>query len=259
MRGERLDNGLSVIRVGSGLPLVTLPGLGAGADLAAKVPRLAAFSATMLARGLGREVHHIQRPMNPASGMTLGELAGWHAEALRARFGGPVDVMGTSGGGVTALQLALDHPDTVRRLVLCTIASRPGEEGKRQLVRLLEDELVGRNNPWAASGLVTRGPQRVLVAGMFAVGALTGKKRAAGEFALVEAIKDWDVTGRLHEVRAPTLLIAGGRDALIPADNARATAAGIPNCQLLMIEGGDHLTTMFNPRVSPTIKGFLDA
>ncbi len=30
--------------------------------------------------------------------------------ALRERFGEPVDVMGISGGGVTAPQLALDHP-----------------------------------------------------------------------------------------------------------------------------------------------------
>jgi pimeloyl-ACP methyl ester carboxylesterase len=257
MRGERLNNGLTAITTGDGPPLVTLPGLGAGADLAAKVPRLTAFSASTLASGLRRRIHHIQRPTDPAGGMTLPELAAWHAEALRGRFEGPVDLMGTSGGGATALQIALDHPDTVRRLVLCMIASRPGDESKRQLARLMRNERQGRNSPWASSGLVTRGPQRLLLAAMYAAAAITGKKRAAGEFALVEAIQDWDVTDRLHELGAPTLLIAGGRDTLIPPDAARATAEAIPNCQLLMIESGDHLTTMFDRRVGPTIREFL--
>jgi hypothetical protein len=30
--------------------------------------------------------------------MTIAELAGWHATALRERFGEPVDVMGIAGG-----------------------------------------------------------------------------------------------------------------------------------------------------------------
>lgn len=259
MRGERLNNGLTVITTGDGPPLVTLPGLGAGADLATKVPPLITVSATALANGLHRRVHHIQRPTNPPVGMTLPDLAAWHAEAFRSRFDGPVDLMGTSGGGATALQIALDHPDTVRRLVLCMIAGRPGEEGRRQLVGLMDDERRGRNNPWTASGLVTRGVQRLLVAGMFGAAAVNGRRRAPGEFALVEAIKDWDVMDRLPELQMPTLLIAGGRDRLIPADIARATAAAIPNCHLLMIDGGDHLTTMFDRTVSPTIKGFLAA
>jgi pimeloyl-ACP methyl ester carboxylesterase len=257
MIGERLNDGLTVITAGAGPDLVTLPGLGAGADLAVQVPRMTAWSATTLAGGLHRRIHHIQRPTNPPAGTMLPELAAWHAEAFRSRFEGPVDLMGTSGGGATALQIALDHPDTVRRLVLCIIAGRPGEQVERQLVRLMDEERNGHNNPWAASGLVTRGPQRLLVAAMFTAATITGRKRAPGEFALVEAIKDWDVTHRLPELRAPTLLIAGSRDTLIPADTARATAEAIPNCRLLMIEGGDHLTTMVDRRVAPAIREFL--
>jgi pimeloyl-ACP methyl ester carboxylesterase len=99
VRGERLNDGLS-----------------------------AAFYTTALAGGFRRMVHLIHRPVRPPAGMTIADLAGWHATALRARFAEPVDVMGTSGGGITALQLALDHPATVRRLVLCVTASRGDED-----------------------------------------------------------------------------------------------------------------------------------
>src|SRR3954451_24046475 len=140
VRGERLNDGLSAVAVGEGSPLVMLPGLGQGADLAVRVPRLAALSTTALAGGFKRRVHLIHRPVRPAAGMTIAELAGWHATALRERFGEPVDVMGISGGGATALQLALDHPGTVRRLVLCAVASPVGEHGMRDLSRMVERE-----------------------------------------------------------------------------------------------------------------------
>ncbi|EWM19360.1 alpha/beta fold hydrolase [Kutzneria sp. 744] len=258
MHGERLNNGLTAIAVGDGAALVTLPGLGNGADLAVKVPRMVALSAKTLARGFRRRVHHIQRPTEMPRGTTIEELAGWHAEALRERFDGPVDVMGTSAGGITALQLAMDHPDVVRRLVLCTAASRPSEEGKRALLRLMREERRGKHDPWAASGLITRGPLRLLTTVVYTVASLTNNKRAPGEAEMVEAAQGWDVTERLGEVQAPTLVIAGTRDALVPVEYARATAERIPNARLLLIEGGDHLTTMFNGRVSPTIRGFLD-
>jgi pimeloyl-ACP methyl ester carboxylesterase len=256
MYGERLNDGLSVVAVGQGEPLVTLPGLGTGADLSLKVPPLTAFSATVLAAGYKRRVHAINRPMAVPPNTTLPNLADWHAKALRERFNGPVDVMGTSGGGATALQLAIDHPDVVRRLILCTIASRPGDHGRQQLLNLIRAEQRHRRDPWAASGLVTSGPLRLLTFAAYTLG--SRGKRAQGETALVEAVQHWDVTDRLGEVTAPTLLIAGGRDKIIPSELARATAAGIPNARLLMIERGDHLTTVFDRRVSPAIREFLN-
>ena len=71
-------------------------------------------------------------------------------------------------------------------------------------------------------------------------------------------MQDWDVTDRLGEVTARTLIIAGTRDAIIPPENARATAAGIPDARLLMVEGGNHLSTMYDHRVSPAIREFLN-
>jgi pimeloyl-ACP methyl ester carboxylesterase len=257
MIGDRLNDGLSVVAVGEGPALVTLPGLGRGADLSIRVPPMTAFATGALARGLRRRVHLIHRPVTVAPGMTVADLAGWYAKALRERFDGPVDVMGTSAGGITALQLAMDHPDVVRRLIVCIAASRPDEQGKKALLRLVTAERRGRPRPWGASGLIAHGPLRLATYATFLLG---GKGiRAQGEAALVAAAQDWDVTDRLGEISAPTLVIAGTRDALIPAEAARATAAGVPDGRLLLINGGDHLSTMFDRRVSPAIRQFLAA
>ncbi|MEV6928328.1 hypothetical protein AB0M46_28105 [Dactylosporangium sp. NPDC051485] len=152
MRGERLNNGLSVAAAGDGPPLVFLPGLGRGADLSEEVPRSLARSARAVALGSGRTVHLICRPVGMPSGTTIAELAGWHAIALRERFGQPVDVMGVSGGGITALQLAIDHREVLHRLVVCVAASRVSDRGRRDLLYSVERERRAKSSAWVSSG-----------------------------------------------------------------------------------------------------------
>ena len=153
-----------------------LPGFGPGADLSVRVPRSAAWSTIALARGFRRRIHLIHRPLHPPAGMTIAALAGWHATAFRDRFGEPVDVMGISAGGVTALQLELDHPGTVRRLVLCSAASRVGPQGLGELERLIEAEGQGRSSARIGSGLIAHGPLRLLLQAAF--GLARGQSRA---------------------------------------------------------------------------------
>jgi pimeloyl-ACP methyl ester carboxylesterase len=256
MRGERLNHGLSVITCGAGPDLVFLPGLGQRADLSVQVPTAVARSARAVALGSHRTVHLIHRPVDMAAGVTMTQLAGWHAAALRERFGGPVDISGASGGGATALQLVLDHPDLVRSLVISIAGSRVSDRGRHDLFRIIERERQGKTTAWMGSGLVARGPVRLLTAAVYALH--RGQPRAPGEVAFIDAMKDWDVTTRLGEIRAPTLIICGTRDPLIPAAIARATARGIPNGQLLLLPGRGHLTTLFDPRATKASRAFLD-
>jgi pimeloyl-ACP methyl ester carboxylesterase len=255
VHGERLNDGLSVVAVGEGPPLVALPGLGLGADLSVRVPRTAALSTAALAKGFGRRVHLIHRPVDPPPGLTIADLAGWHATALQERFGEPVDVIGTSGGGATALQVVLDHPGAVRRLVLQVAASRIDEVGRRELLRLVEREREGRSAARIGSRLIAHGPLRAVLLVAFAL--LPRRPRAPGEAALVAAAQDWDVTGRLGEVGVPVLVVGGGRDRLVPPELVRATAAGIPDAQLVLFAGRGHLSALFDRRLRPAISAFL--
>ncbi|HEV7651052.1 MAG TPA: alpha/beta fold hydrolase [Actinophytocola sp.] len=255
MHGERLNDGLSVVATGEGPPLVVLPGLGRGADLSERVPRMAAWSNAAVARGLRRTVHLVNRPLHPPPNMTVAQLAGWYATALRERFAEPVDVMGTSAGGVTAVQLALDHPGTVRRLVLCGAASRVGEEGIRDLTQVMELEQQGRSAARLGSGLVADGPARLLM--MAGIALAPKQPPAPGEAALVAAVRTWDVTGRLGEVGMPVLIVGGARDRLVPPDLMRATAAGVRDGRLVLLPGRGHITASFDRRGTRAIKTFL--
>lgn len=256
-RGERLNDGLSAVAVGEGPPLVVLPGFGRGADLSMGVPRSVAWTAVALARGFGRTVHQINRPVCPPAGMTVAQLAGWHAVAFRERFGEPVDVMGVSGGGVIALQMELDHPGTVRRLVLCVAASQVDEHARRELLRIVDLEDEGRSSAWAGARLIAHGPLRLAL--LAAYGLSPRRPRAPGEAAFVRGGQDWDVTGRLGEIRVPVLVAGGTRDRVIPPELLRATASGIPGARLLLFPGRGHASALYDPRLKPAIAAFLAA
>ena len=162
---------------------------------------------------------------------------------------------GHLGRGVTALQLELDHPGTVRRLVLCCAASRVGPQGLGELQRLIEAKAKGRSSARIGSGLIAHGPLRLLLA---AFGLARGQTRAPGEAMLVQAAQSWDVTARLGEIGVPALVAGGTRGTgSYRLSLVRATASGIAGARLLLLPGRGHLTALYDPRLKPAIERCL--
>jgi pimeloyl-ACP methyl ester carboxylesterase len=113
----------------SGDPLVVLAGLwpttGVDSD------RLVRGALAPLRRvAASRRLVVFNRRANLPTGVSMSDLAAEYADAIGAEFGGPVDVMGTSTGGSIAQQLAAEHPQAVRRLVLLSTACRLGPVGR---------------------------------------------------------------------------------------------------------------------------------
>jgi pimeloyl-ACP methyl ester carboxylesterase len=116
------------MRLGTGLPLVFLPGLTSthrlphGQDRRLQLQEIKPFAAK-------REVSWANRRPGPDPDATMADIAADYAETLRTSFGRQVDVLGFSTGGSVALQLAVDHPDVVRRLVILSAAGRLSSTG----------------------------------------------------------------------------------------------------------------------------------
>lgn len=252
---ERLNDGLSVLTVGSGPPLVSIPGLGEGVDLSVRAPLPDMLSARALARTTGRTVHTIARPLDPTPGMTISNLASAYAVAIEERFGCAVDIFGTSAGGVTGLQLALDSPATVRRLVVACAASRVGAAGRAGLSESIRHDGRRFRAAWTGSGLIGHGPARTAALAMMVV--MGSRPRAAGERAMVEGGQSWDITNELGRIKAPTLIVGGTRDALFPAELIETTARGIPDAQLVLLHGRGHMTTLLDKRATEAVRKFL--
>lgn len=177
-------------------------------------------------------------------------------EALAKEAGiGRFVLAGNSMGGAVSLSFAMAHGDGLDGLVLVDAAGWPGEDGKRSggppgFVGLLNNPLghwfmklfdprlfaeSGLKDAYLDKTLVTDGLLKRYVD--MAMGAghrdvlLTQKSQPA---------KPW-TPDDFRRIAIPTLVLAGEQDKLIPAGDARAIAAAIPNAKLVIYPQGGHL------------------
>jgi pimeloyl-ACP methyl ester carboxylesterase len=153
-------------------------------------------------------------------------------------------VFGISMGGMIAQELAIGHPGRVRSLALgCTFASWRARAAPPLGTKL---DLVLLN-----LGLVTPSRiSRVLVSAEWHAAhpesALRWMKRAertALRYATAQvlAIARHEALPRLHQIRAPTLVLTGGADKLVPAANSEVLARSIPGARLLVFPDAGHV------------------
>jgi pimeloyl-ACP methyl ester carboxylesterase len=257
----RLGAGLAYLRVGTGRPLVYLPGQTThnrppqGMDRWFQVGQLKPFSQH-------REVWWVQRRESLAPGTTMAEIARDYAAALRDRFESPVDVIGSSTGGTAGLQLAADHPEAVRRLVLLSSACRlgpVGHETQRSLAELLRQGRTRQANAQMMSMLAGgAGGQWLLAKLGWLLGTSLKGEGVSDMLVTIDAENSFDLTCRLPAITAPTLVIGGARDRYYGAEVFRETAAGLPRGQLLLYRDKGHFGTQTSRKTISVVLRFLD-
>ena len=230
---------------GEGFPLLMIMGLGANVDW--WDPRMVQelskkFKLVMFDnRGAGRtdvsdKRYTIKLFANDTAGLmdTLG-IARAH-------------VIGVSMGGMIAQEMVLNYPEKVEKLVLCSTfcggtktvlasqkvlgmlaADRSGlsaEEIVRMMIPILFTEDFIKKN----SDLVEFAVQQFLKAPI---------SNEAFTRQLNSTIK-LDTYDRLSQIKAPTLILHGKRDILIPPENGSILAEAITNAKLVYFENSAH-------------------
>jgi pimeloyl-ACP methyl ester carboxylesterase len=245
---------------GSGRPLVVLAGLLPEAGVApGPMRRTHERSIAPWARNC--EVFYVNRRPGMMRGMTMADIAAEHAEGMRQSFDGPVDLLGMSTGGSIAQQIAAEHPDVVRRLVLVSTGCRLGPQAKsvqRRVAARVRGGASGQACAVFAADLAPRGPLALLagVAGRLFGPRLLTTGGLDDTATMIEAEDEFDLA-RLPTITAPTLLLAGGRDRYYGKDILAETAALIPNRQLDIHERLGHVSVLWNPRSVAQVFGFL--
>ncbi|MFQ6392490.1 alpha/beta fold hydrolase [Nocardia sp. KC 131] len=255
-----LEHGLPYLALGSGRPLVFLRWFTPDHANPRGWLRDSEIR-TLTPLAARRRVYAVNRAPGMAEGTTMADIAAQHAKALRAEFGGPVDVLGVSSGGSLALQLAVDHPEAVRRLVIASSGYRLEDHAREAQLRYAIAAADGQRAlhhmaPVAASSPILG---RLTVAAMWLIDPLARPKNPADALAFILAEDAFDLTGRLAEISAPTLVIGGDRDSAYGTATFRHTADGIPNSRLIIYPGTGHMGAIKHPRFASDIAAFLDA
>jgi len=155
-----------------------------------------------------------------------------------------VDVLGYSWGGELAQQLAVARPAQVRRLVL--VATTTGALSVPARPRVLSRFFLPRwpDDPAAAlavaadlyGGTVRSHPERAAAALESIAGSLHRSRR--GYALQLAATVGWTSLPVLRLIRAPTLVVAGDDDPIIPPLNATILGRGIPDARVVHHPGG---------------------
>ncbi|GIW72778.1 MAG: alpha/beta hydrolase [Planctomycetota bacterium] len=202
----------------------------------------------------------------PAGPYTMAELADDAAGLLTALGIERAHVFGVSMGGMIAQHLALRHPERLERLVLgCTSAGGPHAVlPEPWALAILTRPRAGRSVEeyvreavpiLFAPGFAEAHPE-VIEAVCRRAAALPTPD--AGVQSQLAAIMDHDVSARLGEIAAPTLVVTGELDVLVPPANSELLARGIPGARLLVLPGVAHAFIQEAPEASAELlRAFL--
>jgi pimeloyl-ACP methyl ester carboxylesterase len=168
-------------------------------------------------------------------------------------------LVGNSLGGWVALDFAIRHPDFVEKLVLVDSAGLPPQAGlklppgglKPLLTLNLHAffEFIEANKKWAAVDLGPNAFERHVQNGDAYTVASSVAEMATG--------KEFE-TKKLEKVHAPTLIIWGRDDALIPLPHGEQLHQGIAGSELLVIEGTGHIPMVGKPaEFNEAVRKFL--
>ena len=157
-------------------------------------------------------------------------------------------VYGVSLGGGIAQLFTLIYPDRVRSLVLCSthcgglhmvapdaeitktitnLAQANPEERAETMTRLCMTPEFATRNP----GIMQGRKERMLKQPAPSQGVMRQQQASCAT----------DIYKRLPEIKAPTLIIHGDADRLIPVENARIMASRILNAELVILKNAGHI------------------
>jgi len=218
---------------GSGEPLVLVPGMdGTGRLFYRQVPllarsfRVATYALRNDASSMATLVDDLERVIVAVA-----------PETRRAT------VVGESFGGALAMSFALARPGQVDRLVVLNSFPYFAPQFRLRLARyglgLIPRGALSLIRRATAFRLHSAHTHRDDIRRFMEVTAASSR---AGYLNRLQLPMSYDLRGRLHQLRPPTLFLAADQDHLVPlVTQARLMAARVPNATVRVLEGHGHI------------------
>jgi pimeloyl-ACP methyl ester carboxylesterase len=243
MNVEANGREFAYIRRGQGEPLLLIQGMGAHHDMWGD------WFLNLLEPQFD-VVAYSQRGISTSSRadepFTTADLADDAASVISALGWRRAHIFGISLGGMVAQELALRHPSLIRTLTIgCSWAGGPAVT-LAETARRMVDAMATRDVEHAVrTGYEANLSQPFAAdpANFTRFTRLSLAQRVPFPVVLMqwEAAQNHAAFARLPSIAAPTLVLHGTADAMMPAKNGSHIASLIPGCQLAFLPGAGHL------------------
>jgi pimeloyl-ACP methyl ester carboxylesterase len=264
------ERAVNYVELGSGPPLVFVHGLsGRWANWLENIPEFARDHRVLALDlpGFG----HSPLPREEITISGYGRLLGRFLDAVGVDRAA---LVGNSMGGFIAAEVAITAPERVDRLVLVSAAGLSTEHRRHEpvLKGLYATEAVAQ---WVIARLVGRseemvGRPRGRQAAMWFVSPraeelapelILEQSYGAGKpgfLPALDALTDYPIRDRLAEIKAPTLIVWGEKDLLVPVRDAYEFHELIPESQLIIYPDVGHVAMLEVPeRFNADLRAFL--
>lgn len=254
------DSEIYYEETGTGHPLILVSGLnGVGRYWQ---PQLAAFGSryrviTYDQRGTGAS-DRVQRKFS------IDQMAAELAALMDALKIERAHIVGMSTGGAIGQTLAIEQPQRVARLVLCSTWThcdpwfRRLFEARREMYRQCGPELHAMFHPlWLyPPDYVNAHDAEITEERKKAAGSAPPAEVSIGR---IDALLAFDRRADLPRIKAPTLVIASDNDYITPSYYAEAIARAIPHARLVIPRGGGHSISRTRPEeINRIVLDFLE-
>lgn len=160
-------------------------------------------------------------------------------------------VLGMSLGGMVAQEVAINYPERVKKLVLVVTSPGEGEttDIHPEMLKAIgikegstQPDLRSVDFRELMSTIVSLAFNKRLYRMVLVPLSKYHLKRVGVEGLLeqMEAVVGHSTLDRLHLIEAPTLVITGSEDRIVPPRSSEEIASRIPNAKLVKVEGGSH-------------------
>lgn len=250
---------MEYVEAGHGLPVLVLHGSPGGSDQGIAAARALQIDARVIAPS---RPGYLGTPV--VTGRSPAQQADAVVELLDALDVARAVVLGTSGGGMAAVELAVRHPERVLGLVLWSAVTSPMRIWSGPLVhgplsrrstgeRLLR---LARRFPALLVGRAADDPRTVDAALAIAGTVLPIGPRREGLINDTRCAASYDPTATAR-VGVPTLVVHGTKDRNVAYSQATRAVSAIAGSRLVTVRGGTHWTTMGDPAAREALWAFL--
>lgn len=167
---------------------------------------------------------------------------------------------GVSLGGMIGLQLALQAPERIGRMVLSNTAARIGvRQGWEDRIHAALGAGMAKVAEGAAERWFTAGYRGAHAASVARIVGLLTSASPRGYAASCAAIRDADLRNDLRRIQTPALIVAGAEDQTTTPADGRMLERGLAHSRYLELPGA-HLTPAELPEeFSAAVRDFLAA